>query len=336
MQHTAHDFLEEYFGTEDFQIEMLPKSGSARSNFIVHSNADRFILTVNGNLRENEAFLYFTGLFEEYNLNVPKVFAVSRDREMYLQEYLGTHTFSQIIAEEGHSPRVKELFLKSIDLLYRFQTCTEGVIDYSRTFEYEQYDELPIIHDLYYFKNFLADVLELPYHKSSLLIEFHQIAETVKNLKPRSLMIRDFQARNIMIDGDRISFIDYQSAMAGPAVYDLVSFIYQAKAAFPADWKKEAEDRFSGFYSEQISRTDFDTAVDYCKLMRYLQVLGAYGFRGLVQHKTHFLDSLPRGIENIHLFAEEWQEMHKYPELQGLIRQLADFDLNSAIGEINN
>ena len=149
-------------------------------------------------------------------------------------------------------------------------------------------------------------------------------------------MIRDFQARNIMIDGDRISFIDYQSAMAGPAVYDLVSFIYQAKAAFPADWKKEAEDCFSGFYSEQISRTDFDTAVDYCKLMRYLQVLGAYGFRGLVQHKTHFLDSLPRGIENIRLFAEEWQELRKYPELQGLIRQLADFDLNSAIGEINN
>jgi hypothetical protein len=54
---------------------------------------------------------------------------------------------------------------------------TQNKIDFSKTFEYEKYDELPIIHDLYYFKNFLIDVLELQYHKSSLLKEFKKIAQ---------------------------------------------------------------------------------------------------------------------------------------------------------------
>jgi hypothetical protein len=34
-------------------------------------------------------------------------------------------------------------------------------------------------------------------------------------------------------------------------------------------------------------------------MMRFLQVLGAYGFRGLIQRKQHFIASLEKGIENI-------------------------------------
>ena len=45
----------------------------------------------------------------------------------------------------------------------------------------------------FYFKSFIADVLEIPYHKSTLLKEFKVINKTIKNLQPKGLMIRDFQ-----------------------------------------------------------------------------------------------------------------------------------------------
>jgi aminoglycoside/choline kinase family phosphotransferase len=77
----------------------------------------------------------------------------------------------------------------------------------------------------------LIDVLELQYHKSSLLKEFKKIAAKIENLSPQCLMIRDFQSRNILVKENEVFFIDYQAAMQGPAMYDVVSFLFQ-KANF--------------------------------------------------------------------------------------------------------
>ena len=66
-------------------------------------------------------------------------------------------------------------------------------------------------------------------------------------------MIRDFQARNILVnDQDEVFFIDYQAAMKGPALYDVVSFLFQAKANFSENFKKEMLEYYFSFHpSEQ-------------------------------------------------------------------------------------
>jgi aminoglycoside/choline kinase family phosphotransferase len=103
------------------------------------------------------------------------------------------------------------LVKQTLEKLYQLQISTQNKIDFTKTFEYESYDELPVMHDLYYFKNFVADVLELEYHKSTLLKEFKKLLSDRKP-EPKGLMIRDFQARNIMVnDQKEVSFIDYQS-----------------------------------------------------------------------------------------------------------------------------
>ncbi|WP_435524817.1 phosphotransferase [Chryseobacterium indoltheticum] len=167
------------------------------------------------------------------NLNTPKIFSVSGDGKMYIQEFLGEKTFSEIIAEEGLSENVKTLVKRTLKQLFELQQKTNKKIDFQKTFEYESYDELPVMHDLYYFKNFVADVLELEYHKSSLLKEFKEIITLIESLEPTGIMIRDFQARNIMVNNqNKVSFIDYQSAMKGPLMYDVISFCFRLKLIF--------------------------------------------------------------------------------------------------------
>jgi hypothetical protein len=70
--------------------------------------------------------------------------------------------------------------------------------------------------------------------------------------------------------------------------------------------------------------------------MRFLQVLGAYGFRGLIQRKKHFIESIPRGIENVTYLSENWTELQKYPELQKIIVQLSSPIINQKIIELSN
>ncbi len=72
-------------------------------------------------------------------------------------------------------------------------------------------------------------------------------------------------------------------------------------------------------------------AVKPIQLIRFLQVLGAYGFRGLIQRKQHFISSLDKGIDNLHEFSNSWDEMEEYAELKNLINQLKTDDIKCKI-----
>lgn len=331
----AQTFFEEYIGQKADEFKILAQSGSARINFLAKASGKSYIITYNENLRENEAFFYFSDIFSALKLNTPEIYKIIEDRKFYIQEFLGENTLSEVIAKEGLSTNVKALVKQTLEKLFSLQQKTAGKINYQNTFEYKQYDDLPVMHDLYYFKNFLIDVLEIPYHKSVLLEEFKRITSHVVCLQPRSLMIRDFQARNIMVNaaGD-VSFIDYQSAMEGPAMYDVISLLYQAKANFPEDFRQEMLDFYISQFTEKEEKNQLKNSVKILQLMRYLQVLGAYGFRGLVQRKSHFINSLDQGIKNIIHFSESWEEMDNFPELQMLINKLGQDETKEKISKL--
>lgn len=320
----AQRFFENYTEISSSEFITLAQSGSARVNFLAAAGNDKYIVTYNENIQENESFLYYSKVFSGLQLNTPAILAVSKDRRMYIQEFLGDHTLSEIIAKEGLSDQVKSLVKQTLEKLYLLQISTQDKIDFNRTFEYERYDELPVTHDLYYFKNFVADVLELEYHKSTLLKEFKKIVHLIESLEPKGLMIRDFQARNIMVNGkDEVSFIDYQSAMQGPLMYDVISFLFQAKANLPEDFKNEMLEYYINLTQNQLIKNKLKSSVKPIQMMRFLQVLGAYGFRGLIQRKKHFISSISQGIENITVFSNTWEGMKDYPELKQLIGQLS-------------
>lgn len=333
----AKRFFEKHLGEKSSEFITLAQSGSARINFLAATDSGKYIITSNENIPENESFLYYSEIFSELGLNTPDIFAVSEDRKMYIQEFLGAQTLSEIITEEGLSDGVKTLVKQTLEKLFQLQVSTQGKIDFSKTFEYESYDELPVIHDLYYFKNFVADVLELEYRKSTLLKEFKQVAALIESLEPKGIMIRDFQARNIMVNEDRkVSFIDYQSAMKGPLMYDVISFLFQAKADFPADFKNEVLHHYIEQFNNEDVKIQLKNSVQPIQMMRFLQVLGAYGFRGLIQRKQHFISSLEKGIRNITEFADSWEQMQGFPELKKVIEQLSSEEVKLKINTILN
>jgi len=334
-QEIAQLFFEEFLGEKATAFLALPQSGSARMNFIGKSSNETYVITYNENLLENEAFFYFTQVFSDLKLNTPQIFKINEERKLYIQEFLGEKTLSEIITLEGESERVKSLVKKTLKHLFELQEKTQNKIDFSKTFEYEKYDELPITHDLYYFKNYLIDILELPYHKSSLLKEFKQIAHKIESLQPQRLMIRDFQSRNILVKENEVFFIDYQAAMKGPAMYDVVSFLYQAKANFSENFKAQMLDFYFSFYKNE-EKEALTEALKYCKLIRFIQVLGAYGFRGLIQRKPHFIASLDQGIENLVELTKQEKEINLYPELKNLILKLNSEESKYKIQKIVN
>lgn len=328
----ARQFFEEHLGSAAQEFYLLPQSGSARRNYFAETQDACFIVTYNENSAENESFFYFSDVFSELNLPAPAVVHISSDRKMYIQQSVGHQTLSEIIAAEGQSGRVGNLVKKVLTQLVLTQQKTTDRIDYSKTFEYQAYDELPITSDLFYFKSFIVDVLEIPHQKATLLKEFAELTAEIAHLEPRGIMMRDFQARNIMINtSDQPFFIDYQAAMYGPLMYDVVSFLFQAKANFSPEFRSEMLNHYFSLWEDEKQVTQLKSCLLPLQLIRYLQVLGAYGFRGLIQQKPHFLASIDTGIKNLADLAAGWGEMEKFPELRQVISRLNDEDTQQKI-----
>jgi RNase adaptor protein for sRNA GlmZ degradation len=73
----------------------------------------------------------------------------------------------------------------------------------------------------------------------------------------------------------------------------------------------------------------FDTYQPYFVYLRLMQVLGAYGFRGLIQKKSHFIESIPYALREIEALSKA-TPLTAYPELQSVISQLNKLDAKYA------
>ncbi len=130
-------------------------------------------------------------------------------------------------------------------------------------------------------------------------------------------MMRDCQSRNVMLTEKGPVFIDFQGGRWGPVLYDVVSFLWQARAKFSDEFKREMLDYYSSRFCEgdDLMKEEMLSYLNDIVLFRSLQVLGAYGFRGLVQHRAHFLLSIPQALANLRSIMEiGW--IDSYPEIK--------------------
>ena len=108
--------------------------------------------------------------------------------------------------------------------------------------------------------------------------------------------------------GGSVFFIDFQGGMKGAPQYDVASMLWQARANLPDEWKDslldDYMDHFEAVIGTSIDRDVFRSQYNGYVLIRLLQVLGAYGFRGLFERKAQFLTAIPQALKNLKWFVE--------------------------------
>ena len=137
-------------------------------------------------------------------------------------------------------------------------------------------------------------------------------------------MYRDFQSRNIMIKDNHTYFIDYQGGRKGPLQYDIVSLLYQVKAQLPQSLRDELLSHYKQKLASvvDIKEIRFDDYYQSFVLLRLMQVLGAYGYRGLIQKKQHFLSSIPYALKEITSLNKALNLPLEIKELSSVLSQL--------------
>ncbi|NBO58495.1 MAG: hypothetical protein EBU73_06100 [Chitinophagia bacterium] len=329
--HNAFDKITEavkkWDGKGNVEIQSLKQAGSNRQYFRLTKGPASYILTYNpANIPENNAFVSFTKHFTDQGLSVPSIEFVDPQQQFYVQSDLGDLSLFDIMQKEGFSENVKSLFQKTCRSLAQLQIVGGKNIDYSNCIATRSFDKQAIYSDLLYFLYYFVRALDLPYDKNLLLNDFEMLSSYLMQEENQFFMHRDCQSRNVMIKDEKIWFIDYQGGMQGALQYDIASLLWQARAQMPYEWRDELVNYYFDHANELLEGTlrkqDFMANYDGFVLIRMLQTLGAYGFRGLFERKPHFIASIPFALNNLKWFLENKHLPIRLPALQKVLNAI--------------
>lgn len=298
-------------------IVALPSSGSSRRYFRIAAKGESCIGVFHEDLSENEAFISFTGTFRRAGLPVPMILSVSEDRRTYMQTDLGDTTLFAYLQTSGESPAIKTIYQEVLGWLPVFQRSEP---DYGKCYPRSAFDRQSMLWDLSYFKYYFLKLSEVTFNEQLLEDDFNTLTAFLLSAPGEFFLYRDFQSRNIMLVDRQPWFIDYQGGRKGPLQYDVASLLYDAKA----DLSEALRHSLLEHYLEEAcmkgmaDRKSFMHTYPAFILIRILQALGAYGFRGYYQKKTHFLQSIPYALKNLERLIRDPFAV-KLPELMRVL-----------------
>ena len=294
-------------------------SGSGRK--IVRLSAEsrgeslRAIGILYGVHEENVAFLEFSRHFRRHGLPVPEIYAEDLSQGAYLEQDLGDTTLFEFLSRHRSGASIAapavEAYRKVVSLLPRFQVEAGRDLNYKICYPRASFDRQSIAWDLNYFKYYFLRLAGIPFNEQALEDDFNRLTEFLLSADRDYFLYRDFQSRNIMLCDGAPFFVDYQGGRKGALQYDIASLLYDAKADLPPGLRQELLDLYLDRLADRLAagsarekdkteiRTTFMHHYYAYVYIRIMQALGAYGFRGFYERKTHFLQSVPYALRNI-------------------------------------
>lgn len=320
------------------------------------ADAGTAIGVIGPDAEENRAFLAFSRTFRDLGLPVPEVYGADEPDGVYLVEDLGDTTLFQALTAArltestppGSFPASMEpVYRRVLAWLPRFQVEGGRAIDFALAHPHEAFDRTSMLWDLNYFKYHFLKLADVPFHERRLEDDFERLVAFLLTADQRHFLYRDFQSRNVMLrpgpttggSGGGASepwFLDYQGGRRGALAYDVASLLYDAKAEIPPALRASLLAHYLDALGEHVA-VDRDRFHEHFRgfvLIRIMQAMGAYGYRGFYERKPHFLASVPPAVRNVrHLLASGPLPV-AVPELRQVFERIAGSDRLARMGAV--
>ena len=311
----------ELFGDSDIKMSALPQSGSDRKYFRINTGNKTVIGAYNQNPEENEAFIGFTKHFISKRLPVPEIFGYLPEKFVYYLQDLGDINMFTWLQQKhnstGFDSEAEDLYKKILKKLILFQINGINGLDLELCYPHKSFDRQSMMWDMNYFKYMFLKLVAVNFNERRLEHDFNMLADFLLQTKQDYFLYRDFQSANVMIFNGDPWFIDYQGGRKGAPQYDVASLLYDAKAHIPQESQKrlldghvdnfcsvtgESKDEFRGYYAG-------------FSMIRLMQALGAFGFRGLYEKKPTFTGSIVPAVKLLIQIIESGSMPVTLPEL---------------------
>jgi aminoglycoside/choline kinase family phosphotransferase len=343
-----------HFGRAPRSVLEIAGDGSNRVYFrLIGPDMETAIGAYGPDADENRTFISYTRSFHAAGIAVPELYGVDEANRVWLLEDLGDTTLFAALVEARRKDPVPfpdamlPVYKRVVEELPRIQTTGARVIDFSVAYPRAAFDRQSILWDLNYFKYHFLKLAQVSFNEARLEQDFEKLADFLLEADTSFFLYRDFQSRNILLDDDGAPhFVDYQGGRRGAAQYDIASLLYDAKAAIPDSAREILLQHYLDSLGKYVS-VDRAAFVDRYRgyvLVRIMQAMGAYGYRGFFERKARFLQSVPYAAQNIARLLErglpvdvpelvnvferivkDWGQRESPPTVSGLTIQISSF-----------
>lgn len=287
-------------------------------------------------------FLNIQRYLERIGVPVPAVVAVSPKQDLLLIEDLGDQTLEKLVTNAAGEFKIF-YYRKVLDALVDFQMQTAAnpdpaCIACNRTFdaellnwEFDHFWEYGIADRLKTEAAAAGKTLPEPFWMGYFpdttgenpweLFARHtrEITDLIAKM-PQGFVHRDFQSRNILFHGYEFHFIDFQDALQGPLVYDLVALLRDSYIAFTPEETQRLLSYFAArlpqghpYRGDEARLTrDFHLVT----LQRKLKDAGRFQYIHRVKGNPGFLIHVPQTLEYI---KQAFAALPEFSELRTVI-----------------
>ncbi len=319
MDHQISALYHRIYGRKPASIEAISGSASNRRYLRLYDSEGHSVIGVGcQDSLEKNAFCALDEAMLGQGLRVPRILATGGD--CYLQEDLGRTSLYDLIQRCQKSGVWDDETCSALHQVMRdlpeIQMKTLTDFDLSHCCREQHFSAVNIRWDLNYFKYCFLKCTGVTIDENRLQADFDRLEQslmTAASMCHGAFLYRDFQSRNVMMYNGMPYYIDFQSGYEGPFYYDVASFLWQARAGYPETLRRSLLETYLSALRLYVEITD---DVFYANLQQYvffrlLQVLGAYGFRGLYERKAAFLSPIAQALQMVGSVGKEYTYIHQ-------------------------
>ena len=242
-----NSFLQNYFQNAEFEVYPIPADASFRTYDRISFQGKNFILMNSPPVHYNLApFIKIAELLCEHKLSAPLIFETDAHNGFMLLEDFGNISIAKHLLDDPEIVKHKEVYGLIVELLVEVQK-----IECKPHHDLPLYDATVLLKELELYTDWYVPFISGKPLDEDLKQEFLEIWQEVlkelPDLKP-CLVLRDFHVENMMlIEGDGINAIgllDFQDAVIGNPLYDLVSVLEDARI----EVSEETREQFLSLY----------------------------------------------------------------------------------------
>ena len=277
-------------------------------------------------------FLEVRDLLETRGVRVPRVLGDASTEGFLVVEDLGDDTLARYL--ERAPERREPLYRMAVADLARAQRelagLPRGSIVTERAFDYDL-----LRWEIDHFREWALEQRGITLTETERAI-FDRAADTLATTiakLPRGFVHRDYQSRNLMVvadgDAERLVWIDFQDALLGPRVYDLVALLNDSYQTFDDAFVSARLDEFAAHHElDAGGRAAVGHEFDLVTVQRKLKDAGRFVF---IQHKKGDASYLKFVEPTIQKARRALGKLPEEPSLRALAALLDDVTPEPAI-----
>lgn len=270
-------------------------------------------------------FLEVHGLLERRGVRVPRLHGEACDEGLLLIEDLGDETLAAFL--EASPARKPEIYTRAVRDLARAQRALEelpeGSIVGTRAF-----DEALLRWELEHFREWGLDAQGRSLSEEDLAAWSGVADRLAKRIAawPRGFVHRDYQSRNLMVsrEGDEpaLVWIDFQDALLGPAVYDLVALLNDSYQSFDRAFQEARLDEYAAERGlDREGRERLGREFDVLTVQRKLKDAGRFIFIDRVKKNASFLPYFEPSLQKVRGALGRLQDEEDMRWIEGMLKR---------------